>query len=301
MKRLTANQRIKLAVAAFLGLVVLAIIFTAVIYVSRIGKVAVITKYAPYNASVYLNGSEINNNATNFLTPGTYELTVNLEHFVTNTETITITEDTEYILGSLIFADEEGQVITAERKKDFLEVEGIFGKLLTNAGNKIRQEYPILDFLPINNAFYSISFAYKDDGSPKITVQAQPTMVDVAVRKMLSFPDITLTDYDITFTTPNPFTSPAPNNISDPFTFIRASFPNIINHYQFGPGRNAGEYYLTTIYTYNFTSDDSYAHFKVILRKTGDSWTFAATPQLLFTTKNAPSIPVEILDYANRL
>ena len=300
-KRLNPTQRIKLATTTFLGLVVLAIILTTALYISRIGKVAVITKYAPYSASVYLNGAKIKNNATNFLTPGQYDLVAELDHFITNAETITITKDTQYIVGSLIFADTEGEAIAARNKKDFLEVEGIFGRLLSDAGNKIRQKYPILNFLPINNPFYSISFAYKDDGSPKITATAESNMADVAVRKLLSLKNIPLIDYDISFTTPNPFTSPTKNTASDPTTFIKNSFPSIINNYQVSEGRHIGEYYITTIYTYNFATHDSYAHFKIILKKSTNTWIFVTTPQLLFTSFNTSSIPADILNQANQL
>jgi hypothetical protein len=301
MRHLHFDKRIKLAIAVFLSLVVLAIVLTAALYISRIGKVAIVTKYAPFNASVYLNGSRINNNATNFLTPGEYELTASLDNFITFTETIIITEETEYILGALIPANEEGQEVANRRRRDFLEVEGIFGNMLHNAGNQIRQEYPILDFLPINNSFYSISFAYKDDGSPKITVVVEPEMADIAVRKLLAMPNITLIDYDISFTTPNPFTQPTSNTATNPIDFIKASFPNIIDDHRISTGKTIDNYYITTIYTYNFASHDSFAHFKVILRRNNNAWTFATTPQLLFTTTNAPSIPANILNQANQL
>ena len=304
-KHLTPEQHFKLAVVGFLGLVVLAIGMTAAIYLSRIDKIAVITKYAPYSASVYLNGAKIKNNATNYLSPGEYQLTAELDHFATNTETIVITKDTEYILGSLVFTDTAGEELAAKHKKDFLEVEGIFGNLLSSAGDKIKQKYPILDFLPINNSHYSISFTYKDDGSPKITVQAEPKLADIAVRKLLSLKNVNPANYDISFTTPNPFLQPTPTpsmqSATTPAAFIRASFSGIIDQYRLGPGHTTDDYYLTTIYAYDFNSDDSYAHFKVILKKSGDSWAFATTPQLLLTTFNAPSIPVDILNQANRL
>jgi len=301
MKRLAPHQHFKLAAIVFCCLITIAILSTTALYVPRIGKVAVITKYAPYTASVYLNGAKIRNNATNFLAPGKYELTVQLDHFTTNTETITITKDTTYLIGFLFPSDATGETIADQHKRDFQEVEGVFGQLVIADGDQIRQKYPILDFLPINNPFYSISFTYKNDGSPKITVQTEPNMADVAVRKLLSLPNIALIDYDISFAIPNPFTTPMPNTNTSPATFIKASFPNIIDDYQIADGQHVGDYFLTTIYLYDFTSHDSYAHFKVILSRQNDSWVFAAPPQLLFTTKNAPSTPIDLLNQANQL
>jgi len=301
MKRPSKDNYLRLALLAFASLVLVAIILAVSTHLSRIGKVAVITKYAPFAATVYLNGIKIDNNAINYLEPGKYTLTASLNHFVTNTETVVITEETKYIIGKLIAADPEGEEMMTKHQRQFLEVEGLFGQLAAAAGDEIKQKYPILSYLPINNSFYSISFAYLDDGSPKITVKAEPRLVDIAVQKLLSLKDVSLTDYDISFTIPSPFASPNPSTASNPATFINTSFPDLFSRYQLGPSHTINDYYLTTAFVYDYASDDAFSHYKIILKKDSDVWTFATIPQLLFTTKNSPNVPVNILDQANRL
>lgn len=288
------------AIIIFLLLIIVAIFATIFTNVSRAGKIAVTVKYAPFDSIVHLNGTKIKNNAVNYLSPGEYELTANLNHFTTSTETITISNDTEYILGKLIPSDSEGEDIMNENQKDYLTVEGIHGQLSTAAGEEIKQKYPILQYLPINNNLYSISFAYRNDGSPQITIKTDVKFIDIAISKLLLL-DVKLTDYDIISTLDNPFLTPVPNTNTNPKNFIQASYPNIIDYYQISEGKISGDYYLTTIYTHNAATADSYGHYKVILKKINDSWEFASTPQFLLTTKNSPNLPETILSQANNI
>ncbi len=301
MKKPTDTQRIKIAAAIFALLVLIAIVSTILIYVPRIGKVALITKYAPFTSEIYLGDTKIPNNTTNYLPPGTYNLSVKHDHFTTNTETITITNDSKYLIGKLIASDSEGEQITIDNQYQFLEVEGIFGELTAAAGAAIKQQYPILNHLPINNNFYSIYFSYQEDGSPKITIKTTPQYTDIAVQKLLSLKNINLTDYDITFTPETPFQNPADNTAEDPTNFIRASYPNIIENYQISEGKTIDNYYRTTVFTPSPATNDNLAHYKIILQKTNSTWTLAATPQPLLTTKNSPGIPANILTAANKL
>ena len=295
------HKHLKIVIAVFAALVVVAVTITAITYISRAGKIAIRVHYAPFTATVSLNGHRIHNNAVNYLEPGEYELVAELSHFTTNTETIILSEDTEYIIGQLIASDAEGEQTAISRQDDFYTVEGIAGQLASAAGAKIRENFPILQHLPINNDFYSISFAYKEDGTPKITVRAIVKFVDIATRQLLVIAGDDVTKYDIEYTLENPFLNPVQNSASDPVEFIKASYPGIIENYRIGTGQTADSYFITTIYSYDYSADMPFAQRRVVLEQSFNSWEFATLPQFLLTNINSFDIPVDTLMTANRL
>lgn len=53
-------------------------------------------------------------------------------------------------------------------------------------GDKEREEYPILEYLPINNAVYNIGYQFEEDGSPTITVDTTEFYLEFALKKLTS-------------------------------------------------------------------------------------------------------------------
>jgi hypothetical protein len=189
VKRLIGNftkeQRIIGALAVVLFVVAVVIAVTTL--VSRIGKVAVVVKFAPFDTTVALNGTPVKNNATNYVLPGNYILTAEREHFEGRSENITIAEGDKYVFGKLMPSDEEGMRIATERQGEFLEIEGIMGGLADEEGAALKEKWPILKYLPVNNQFYSISYSY-DAGEPVVRVRAvDEYMMEIAKQKMASW------------------------------------------------------------------------------------------------------------------
>ena len=302
MNQFTKSQ--KIIFFSLIGILLVAILISITTLVSRIGKIPVQVKYAPYTATVKLNNVPIKNNATNYLTPGTYEVIVELEHFETLSSTITIDSSSEYLLGQLIPIDEEGQTIANRHQKEYAEVEGIYGQIASDEGAAIKDQYPILNYIPINNNFYSISFRYESDtpGKPIITVKAEPLYLDIAVQKLLSFPDVNPAEYDISFTTNNPFLNTQTSTASDPKTFIQESYPSVINdQFIFKTEQSMDDYFVAIIYRYDQKTDTNYSHYRIIIKKDGNTWQTIATPQPLLTTTNTPNINLELLATINSL
>ena len=290
----TIPKPIKIAATSIVSIFVFIILIAVIIQISRIGKIPISVNYAPFSSEVFLNGQKLKNNSTNYISAGDYELSVKLEHFNSITKSISVSSDTKFILGSLTASDEAGEKIAKESQKDYLTVEGLYGYLSNEAGLKIKQDYPILNYLPINNNLYSISYSYNQDSSPKYQ--------NTAVKKLYTLKNVSPTDYDISFTnTPNPFLNPAKTNSTNPSEFITNSFPNIISNYHISSVKTLDEFLITTIYKYNYTNDNSYSSYKVILKKENNELTFAATPELILTTKNTKNIPKNVLDAANKL
>lgn len=181
-------KRERAIVGVVIGVFVVVIMAAVITLVSRMGKVEVMVKFAPFDARVSLNGTEVKNNSSSYIAPGTYTVVAEREHFETKTETVTISESNKHILGKLMASDEEGERIMEERAEDYLAVEGVMGGLANEEGAAIKEKWPILKYLPVNNQFYSISYAYDEARKPVVRVWAvDDYMMEIARQKMESW------------------------------------------------------------------------------------------------------------------
>ena len=297
-QNLTQKQRLGAIIILLLFTII--IIYSIVTIIYRNGKISTTVKYAPYNATLTLNDSKISNNTTVWLIPGNYHLKVELAHFETIERDITIDSDHHYIVGVLTAIDAEGETFYNKHKEEFAETEGVIGRYLNEEGSIQKGKYPILNYLPINNALYSISYTYDEKNpEPIITVKADPEYIDAAVGKLKTFKNIDLTTYQIIFTTENPFQNYQTMSADTPLTAINYSINNIDNYY-ISEGQYIGDsYYLTKIYSYDYSMDYYYAHYYALLHKNNGKWELVATPQPILTTNNTPGVDKTILNSAN--
>ena len=297
-KNLNPKQRLAFAIISILVLV--GIIYFVFIFATRIGKVEVTIQYAPYAAKVTLNGTAVQNKSTTWIQPGKYSVKVEYEHFQTIERVVEISSNYRYIVGVLAIADDAGSEYVNSHKQEFAEVEGLVGKALTEEGIAIKKKYPILNYLPINNRLYSISYAYTDDGEPIIIVKTSPEFLDDAVAKMKTLKKVDLTAYQVNFTVTNPFAIYQESSKSTPEDTIKSTFN--LEKYKLSEGQNiAGDYYAATIYTYDYDRDLTYAHYRVLLKKSDNKWHLVAAPQPLLTKQNTPDTATDVLNSANSL
>lgn len=296
-KNLSGNKRAILIVAVVLFIFV--IIYSAITLITRSGKIATTVKYAPYRATITLNDSRISNNTTIWLEPGNYHLKVEYEHFVTEERDIVIDKEHDYIIGVLTAADDEGNNYYSQHRQEFAETEGVIGRFLNEEGLQIKNKYTILNYLPINNSLYSISYDYTDNMVPIISVKTEPKYLDDAVEKLKTLKNVDLTSYQINFTPANPFAIYDNFSAAKPLDVIKNSFNNIDDYYIQEGQYIGGDYFTTKIYTYSYAMDYSYAHYRALLRKDGNNWKLVAAPQPLLTTENTPGVNKSILDSAN--
>lgn len=296
IKNLTHKQRIIFFITSAIILAGLA--YFIAVSISRIGKIQTVVKYAPYAASVTLNGTKIANNRDIWLEPGQYEVKVEYDHFKTAERTVEITRSYNYIVGILEPSDSAGEAYVETHKKEFTETEGTVGQALVKEGVATRKQYPILDYLPINNRLYSISYYFDDDNSLVVSVKSSLEYLDAAVGRLKNLENIDLATQRIQFTATNPFATYADTPKSDPVETIKASFD--LSKYKLTEGQYiAGEYYVAMLYCYNYDRDLTYAHYRVLLKQTDESWHILTTPQPIFTQENSPNIPQDIFYYAN--
>ena len=299
---LTKKQIITIASVLGAILAVTLIIFT-IQTLSKVGKIKVTVKYAPFSAEVTLNGEKLKNNAQNYITPGEYQLSVTNPDFATQTDTIIINNDTEYLFGLLSATTEHGEKITRERAEEFYEVQGIAGMLSNQYGEQQRTEYPILNQLPFTNSLYKLGYTYNSgQNTPTITISTYSvTSIDSAISKLKSLAASTedqITKYSIVI---NDFNNLLENQIqsnesSDPLEYLKNGLKD--TDYKIQEGQRDDNYYYTNIIT---GSEEQYTTvtYRVILIQDGNSWRPASTPYPILTEINTPHIPSNILESAN--
>jgi len=297
-KNLKPKERLAFAIISIIILFIVVIFFAT--FINRIGKVEVIVKYAPYAANISLNDVHISNNSNIWVEPGKYRLKVEYDHFATVERVIEISNDSYYVVGTLIASDNKGEAYANKHKEEFIEAEGYVGLAMNQEGIQIKKQYPILNYLPINNRFYSISYSYTDNNEPIINIKSEPEYLDIAVRKIKSLENVNLVDYQINFSTPNPFTKYTEISKSTPEETIKSSFD--LSEYELSAGQNiANNYYAAIIYKYDYDRDLIYGHYRIALHKDTDGWHIIAPPQPLFTKYNLPNTSTDIINSINSL
>ena len=298
------NKKQKLRIIAVLIVFVLLIIIAIVILISRAGKIATTVQYAPYKATVIVNGKKVKNKSKQYFEPGEYDIEVSAEHFETYTEHVTISKDYTYMVGILKAADDEGEKYKMEHKIEFAEAEGLVGRALNAEGVIRKKNHPILNYLPINNALYSISYDYDiDNVTPIIVVKTQPVYLDDAVAKLKTLKNVDLTAYEIVFKTENPFALYDESATGKtPKECVKNAF-NIPAEYTMTTGQDITDnYYTLQLFIDDYDLAYQYSHYRVLLHKDdNDMWKIVAAPQPLLTQKNTPNTPKDILNTANSL
>ena len=117
---------------------------------------------------------------------------------------------------------------------------------------------------------------------------------------MKTLKNIDLTSYQVNFTPVNPFAIYDESAQSKPEDTIKSTFN--LDKFKLSEGQNiAGDYYATTIFTYDYSRDLTYGHYRVLLKKQDKKWHLVAAPQPLLPKHNTPDTATDILNSANSL
>lgn len=295
---LSSHNRALIIFAAIAFAIIIIYSFTTLIY--RAGKTKTIIRFAPNAAKITLNDTKISNGSTTWLIPGKYHLKVEYnEHLEVYEEDIEITNEQAEYYGTLGALDDEGREFIEQHREEYTKVEGLVGSLLDRKGKKIKDKYPILNYLPMNNSLYSISYQYDNNNKPIIYVKSNPRYLDIAVAKMKLFKNVELESENIVFLNENIFEKYEQNPLTDVKRFIRAAY-QLPNDYVINEPKTINDYTYTSIYIDGHDKNAEYAHYLVVLKKNSDgAWEQAATPQPLFNIYNAPNIDKKILKTIN--
>lgn len=297
-KQSTPRSRAAIIIAAIVFVVVL--IYSISILIYRAGKTKTIIQFAPNSATITLNDTKVNNGSTTWLIPGKYHLKVEYnEHLEIYEEDIEITNQTAELYGILSAIDDEGREFIEQHRQEYAKVEGMVGLLLERRGAKKKEDYPILNYLPINTSLYSISYQYDDNNRPVVYVKSDPYYLDVAVAKMKLFEDVELESQNIVFLNENRFESYQQNPITDAKKFIRAAY-QLPDNYIISEPREKNGYTYTNIYIDGKEKNALYAHYHILIKKNSDgAWEVVSTPQPILTIYNTPNVDKELLKTIN--
>lgn len=303
LKNLSQGQKITILIIAILFAFIA--LYSIVTLVSRAGKIGVDVYFAPYAAKVTLNGTPVKNKSKQYIIPGNYELEVSFDNFSSIKKQITINKENNKLLGTLSAANKKGEEYAEKHKLEFTEVEGRVGVYMNEEGERIKEKYPILNHLPYNNALYSISYNYEEGNkNPVLTVKSQDYYLDAAIAKLKEYgKNDNLISYKIFFSgNTNPYLTPiAKCNASDPLKFIKQTYGADQSNRIVAQGTSVDEYYVTTIQDYNFDKDLYLAHYRVVIKKDGNSWKVIEYPQPFLTNHNMPGVPSDVLNTGNSL
>lgn len=285
---------------AFLGV----IIYSIVTLILRAGKVAVTVKYAPYSATITLDGEPIKNNATHYLEPKPYSVTVENEHFVSQSGTVQITEEDHYIVGVLVASDEEGRLITEDRSREFQEAEGLVGQLANAYGQKRQEMYPILKYLPVNKTIYSLSYQTEVDDSPTVYIKAESAYIDTAIKQLYSLDNsISIASYKVLIRNyANPWEGAAftNNTESNPVNFIKKGYDTNLDGYTATLAAEQDGYAGIIIQKPAPEGGPFYNTYRIALRKEGNAWKKLNDPYPILSQANASEVPSQLLDQINQ-
>ncbi len=296
------KQKLKLAIPAIIfaifcvGIIVLAIINQ----VNRMGKIPVKIQFAPYIADITIDGKKGKNNKTNYLSPGTHELSVTSPNFNTYTASITVDDSSTIFYGTLTPSNEKGEKIAQRYEKEIIEVQVIAGFASIDEGVVEREEWPILQALPIDNVLYSIGYTFNAENRLILTVDTDTTYIDAAINKLISLEDsgYSAWNYDIIIKNySNPFINQFQENTnSDPLQYLKTGFSSV--NCQIHPGTQQDDYYYTFITT---GSKENYTtiHSRVVLKQVNGTWEIISTIYPILTKINSPEVPDNILNAVN--
>lgn len=265
----------------------------------KVGKVKVQVTYAPFAAKVKIDDQNLRNNATNYIKPGKYNLTVELKDFKTITKEVEITESTTDLYGSLKPANEAGITYQKEHIKEFQAVEGVIGIVANKEGASQREKWPIIAKLPIKDPHYTLGYSVPDIEHLVINVYSSVAYRGLALNKLMTIitkDDLALYDIEVKDLV-NPYSGPIQNSETDPLNYIRKSFPNY--SFTVGGGKAGGDYYYCFLRAQRDGAPEIFR--AVIQRNENGNWHFAGTPYPILTTTNTPNVPVDILYNANKL
>lgn len=297
------KKKLWVLIGGFALLVAVIVIVALMNVVPKLGKVEVYVGYAPFIATVTLDGKQVSNNANNYLAPGEYKLKVSLEGFETLEKSVTVSEESKTLFGSIVANTEEGIRIANEHLDDYAAVQSLFGAEISAKGEKNRKEWPVIQKLPITNSLYKIGYVI-EDGKIRLSLASYASNVNVAVRELkkaaLAAKD-DLAGYEIEFKNfKNDYEAEfRSNEMIDAEASLMEGFGGIAD-FKLVEGVQDGEYYYAKVTT---GTDETYTlvERKVILKKADGGWKLQSEVSPILTIYNTVDVPVEIVRLANSL
>lgn len=158
-------------VAIVLIFVALLLVWTGVVLVGRIGKVATTFAVVPSDATITIDGERIDS-GVQWIAAKKYEVIIQKEGFKTHKKTVAITEvkKQNVVAASLAPESNEAKEWAEKHKDDYSENEKFGAIEASTEGKYFSDNNPITEKLPFVDPYYTISYTPNKDDSINLTI-----------------------------------------------------------------------------------------------------------------------------------
>jgi hypothetical protein len=146
-------------------LFIVAIVWSVVLYFSRVNTIPVQVYVVPNDATVTVGDKNYRHNSTAYLSPGVYIVRASKDDFISQKQELNISsEDTPTIINiALIPLSDEAKQWYEANQDQYLQAEGREGDIASEAGLSFSEKNPITNGLPIQKTIYSIGYKLDPD------------------------------------------------------------------------------------------------------------------------------------------
>lgn len=190
--------RIFVIVASIFAVVIL---WSAVVLISRSGKVGLYISTAPSNATVKIGDSQYGR-GTQWLAPGTYPVEATRDGFETVTRTIIVSSDKEQnVLAISLVPKSEDAKKWAEQHQDEYKRNEQYGAIeAAQTGKYLAKSAPITTKLPFKDPYFTIGYTIDEKQTVTLTIKTpSPRYRFYAIEKIREF-GYDPTDFRVEFT-----------------------------------------------------------------------------------------------------
>lgn len=157
-----------------LVIVAIMIIWTALILIGRIGKIATTLAVVPADATITIDGKKTDS-GTQWLPAGKYEMIAQKDGFTTQKKTINVTDAKKENVAAMSLTPESDKAKewAKEHEKDYSNNER-YGAIEANSeGQYFSDTNPITTKLPFKDPYYTIGYTPNNDGSVDLTIATE--------------------------------------------------------------------------------------------------------------------------------
>lgn len=175
-------------------------IWSAIVITGRIGKTATTISVVPSDATITLNGKRVGN-GNQWITAGTYELSITKDGFSPDKRSVKISEEKEQnvIVSSLVAKSDEAKKWAEDNQKKYQDNEKYGAIAARVEGAYFAEKNPITTKLPFTDPYYTISYTPTKNGDVDLVITTpSPRYRFYAVEKIREF-GFEPTDFTITF------------------------------------------------------------------------------------------------------
>lgn len=164
----------KKVITTVLLFVAVLMIWTGIIIVGRIGKIATTLAVVPSDATITINGNKTGS-GTQWLPAGKYEIIAQKDGFATQKKTINVTGAKKENVAAMSLTPESDKAKewAKEHEKDYSNNERYGAIEANNEGQYFTDTNPITTKLPYKDPYYTIGYVPNNDNSVDLTISTE--------------------------------------------------------------------------------------------------------------------------------